>query len=120
MSRIETLRRMYADRPDDARLQFGLALEYLQAGRTDEGVELLEEYLETSDDEGNGWGRLASVYLEQDRYDEAREAYRKGIEAARRHGHPTMAQEFESALSELEGPEDGVGPRDSVAPEGGG
>lgn len=119
MSRIESLRRMYADRPDDSRLQFGLALEYLQAGRIEEGLELLEEYLATSDDEGNGWGRLASVYLEQEREDEAREAYRKGIEAARRHGHPTMAQEFEGALSELEGSEDGVDPRDSAEPEDG-
>jgi hypothetical protein len=32
------------------------------------------------------------------RDDEAREAYRKGIEAASRHGHPTMAEEFEDVL----------------------
>ncbi|MFP3947206.1 MAG: tetratricopeptide repeat protein [Gemmatimonadota bacterium] len=108
MSRIHVLRRMYARRPDDSRLQFGLALEYLQSGRTEEGVDLLEEYLDTSDDEGNGWGRLATVYREQNRVVEAREAYRKGIEAARRHGHPTMAEEFEEALAEL-GPEAGGG-----------
>jgi hypothetical protein len=32
--------------------------------------------------------------------EEAREAYRKGIEAAYRHGHPTMAEEFEEVLEE--------------------
>lgn len=113
MRRIDALRRMYERRPDDSRLQFGLALEYLQAGRTDEGIDLLEEYLAASDDEGNGWGRLATAYLEQDRVQEAREAYGMGIEAARRHGHPTMAAEFEEARAEL-GPES-VAAEDEVA-----
>lgn len=109
MSRIEALRRMYASRPDDTRLQFGLALEYLEADRTEEGIELLQEYLERADDEGNGWGRLAGAYLKQGRVEEARKAYRKGIEAARRHGHPTMAEEFEADLADLDEPEPAAG-----------
>jgi hypothetical protein len=32
------------------------------------------------------------------RDEEARDAYRCGIEAAYKHGHPTMAEEFESEL----------------------
>lgn len=102
MNRIDALRRMHESRPDDLRLQFGLALECLKAGRTDEGIRLLRRYLEEGDDEGNGWGRLAAVYQEQGRTDDARESYRRGIEAARRHGHPTMVEEFEAALSDLE------------------
>lgn len=101
-SRIDALRRMYARRPGDSRLQFGLALEYLAAGRTREGVSLLREYLGSSDDEGNGWGRLAAVLVEEGRTDEARAAYREGVKAARRHGHPTMVEEFAAALDELE------------------
>lgn len=93
---------MLESRPDDPRLQFGLALEYLEAGRTDEGVRLLRRYLEAGDDEGNGWGRLATVHENQGRIEEARKAYRRGIEAAERHGHPTMVEEFEAALASLE------------------
>lgn len=85
-------------RPDDPRLLFGLALEYLGAGRREEGVEALRRYLGMADDEGNAWGRLGSVLRELGRNEEAREAYRNGIEAARRHGHPTMAEEFEDVL----------------------
>jgi hypothetical protein len=32
------------------------------------------------------------------RKEEAKEAYRKGIEAAYKHGHPGMAEEFDEAI----------------------
>lgn len=98
--RVAALERMLEKRPDDARLRFGLALEYLNAGRTDEGVEELRAYLASSDDEGNAWGRLGAELRRTGQEEEAREAYRKGIEAAYRHGHPTMAEEFEEVLEE--------------------
>lgn len=96
--RVAALERMLARRPDDARLRFGLALEYLNAGRTEDGVRELRGYLDASDDEGNAWGRLGAALRELGRDDEARDAYRTGIAAALRHGHPTMAEEFEDVL----------------------
>ena len=101
--RVEALRKMLASRPGDARLRFGLALEYLKEGDLEEGVSELRTYLEGTDDEGNAWGRLGAALRELGRDDEAREAYGKGIEAAERHGHPTMAQEFRETLEEWEG-----------------
>lgn len=102
MSRTDALESMLRSRPEDARLRFGLALEYLREGRKEEGARELRRYLELSDDEGNAWGRLGAVLAELGRENEAREAYRTGIEAANRHGHPTMAAELEEALLELE------------------
>lgn len=99
-TRLSTLRRMLEDRPEDPRLRFGLALEYLTAGRTEEGVKALQSYLEVADDEGNAWGRLGAALRELGRDDEARAAYRKGMEAAQRHGHPTMADEFDEVLAD--------------------
>ena len=96
--RVDTLLKMLESRPDDPRLRFGLALEYLTADRLEEGVRELRRYLDSTEDEGNAWGRLGAALQEMGRDDEAREAYRKGIEQARRHGHPTMAQEFEEIL----------------------
>lgn len=98
--RVAALRKMLERRPDDARLRFGLALEYLSAGRTEEGVEELRTYLDASDDEGNAWGRLGAALSELGREDEAREAYERGVEAALRHGHPTMAEEFRAVLED--------------------
>ncbi len=100
--RIAALERMLRSRPGDPRLLFGLALEYLNAGRRDEGVRELRAYLAASDDEGNAWGRLGALLKEMGKDEEAREAYRRGIEAAHRHGHPTMAADFEDVLGRWE------------------
>jgi E3 SUMO-protein ligase RanBP2 len=90
---------MLASRPGDARLLFGLALEYLKEGRIEEGVVTLRRYLAIADDQGNAWARLGAALRELGREAEAREALEHGIEAAERHGHPSMAQEMRDALS---------------------
>lgn len=100
-SRLEALERMLGNRPDDTRLRFGVALEYLKAGRTEDGVRELRRYLSEADDEGNGWGRLGAALAELGRDDEAAEAYRAGIQAADRHGHPTMAEELREILKDM-------------------
>jgi predicted Zn-dependent protease len=100
-SRVDALRALLQKRPDDPRLRFGLAVEYLNAGALDEGIAELEGYLETHEDEGNAWGRLAQALIDAGRPDEAREAWERGIEAAERHGHPTMADEFRDSLADL-------------------
>jgi Flp pilus assembly protein TadD len=96
--RIASLERMLERNPNDSRIRFGLALEYLNSGDTESGVRELRAYLDASDDEGNAWGRLGAILKDARKDDEAREAYRHGIEAANRHGHPTMAEEFEEIL----------------------
>ncbi|HST61481.1 MAG TPA: tetratricopeptide repeat protein [Longimicrobium sp.] len=96
--RIEALRKMAAAKPDDPRPRFGLALEFEKAGRWEDVVQTLRDYLQRADDEGNAWGRLGAALRHLGREDEAQEAYRKGVEAAYRHGHPTMAGEFEDVL----------------------
>ena len=99
--RIDALRRMLERKPDDTRVRFGLAAEYERLGRWEDVATELAEYLARSDDEGNAWGRLGRALRQLGRDDEARAAYRKGVEAASRHGHPSMAAEFEDALEEL-------------------
>lgn len=102
-SRIDALKRVLERSPNDARIRFGLAMEYERLGRWEDAINELKSYLETTDDEGNAWGRLGRALSALDRDDEAREAYRRGVEVANRHGHPSMAAEFEEALEELNG-----------------
>lgn len=99
-ARIEALRKMAAEHPDDPRPRFGLALEYEKAQRWEDTVQALRDYLSIADDEGNAWGRLGSTLRTLGRDEEAREAYRMGIAAATRHNHPTMVGEFEDILEE--------------------
>lgn len=101
-ARIDSLKRMAAARPDDPRARFGLALEYERLGAWDDVVRELETYLTLTDDEGNAYGRLGKALRMLGRDDEARDAYRRGIEASNRHGHPTMAMEFEEILDDFE------------------
>ncbi|HUG40109.1 MAG TPA: tetratricopeptide repeat protein [Longimicrobiales bacterium] len=98
--RIANLRRMLETRPDDPRIRFALALEYEKLQRWDETATELRRYLDATEDEGNAWGRLGAALHRLGRDDDARAAYRRGIEAAHRHGHPSMAAEFEEALDD--------------------
>ena len=99
--RIEALRGMVSRNPNDPRAHFGLAAELEKRGEWASVVEHLQHYLSLADDQGNAWGRLAKAFLALKQPQEAGEAYQKGIQAAQRHGHPSMAADFEDALSEL-------------------
>ena len=98
--RVAALRKMADARPDDPRPRFGLALEHERAGEWDDAARELRAYLALTDDQGNAWGRLGKALRELGRDDEAKEAYRTGVDAAYRHGHPTMAGEFEQVLED--------------------
>jgi tetratricopeptide (TPR) repeat protein len=92
---------MLKTRPQDTRARFGLALEYERLERWEDVVVHLREYLALSDDQGNAYGRLARALSHLGHAEEARTAYREGIQAANRHGHPSMAAELEEELDEL-------------------
>jgi len=98
--RTDALRRMAEANPHDPRPRFGLALEFERAGDWEATARELRAYLALADDEGNAHGRLGHALRQLGRDDEAREAYRQGIAAAERHGHPTMAMEFEEILED--------------------
>ncbi len=93
-SRIDLFRMMLEGDPDNTAVMFGLAKEYEKAGRFDEMIEVLSDYLQRADDEGNAYGMLASAYLKTGRRDAARKAYEKGAEVALAHGHPSMAEDY--------------------------
>jgi Flp pilus assembly protein TadD len=101
-ARLASLRRMAEQHPDDPRPRFGLALEHERRGEWADAVRELRAYLAIAKDEGNAYGRLGHALRELGELDAAREAYRQGIEAAYRHGHPTMAMEFEEVLEDWE------------------
>ena len=97
-SRIDIFRLMLQSDPDNTAVWFGLAKECEKAGRHDEVVEALTEYLGRADDEGNAYGMLARAYERTGDREGARKTYERGIEVARAHGHPSMAEDYRMTL----------------------
>jgi Flp pilus assembly protein TadD len=100
--RISALQRMLERNPQDARAHFGLASEYEKQGDWTSAVEHLRRYLDMAEDQGNAWGRLGRALVQLGKSAEAVEAYRTGVQQAQRHGHPSMAMEFEQTIEELQ------------------
>ena len=99
VSRVEVFKQMLESDPANTTVMFGLAKEYEKSGQDEALVEILNRYLEASDDEGNAFGMLAGAYERLGQRDEARQAYQRGIETAQRHGHPGMAEEYKMTLA---------------------
>jgi predicted Zn-dependent protease len=100
-TRIEVFRQMLATDPANTMVRFGLANEYLKLEQWAEAATELQTYLSQADDQGNAYGKLAQALERLGRTEEARTAYQQGIAAASRHGHPSMAGDFQMALDEL-------------------
>ena len=97
-NRIEVFRQMLDADPENTMVMFGLAKEYEKLGQHTDVIELLETYLAKADDEGNAFGVLAQAYNQTKDRGKAIETYKKGIEVAIAHGHPSMADEYRMTL----------------------
>lgn len=98
-SRIDIFKQILEGDPANSAVLFGLAKEYEKVNATAEMIEALGRYLAAADDEGNAYGMLARAYEKAGERDKARETYERGIEAANNHGHPSMAEEYRSVLT---------------------
>jgi len=100
IDRLAAMRAMVEKQPNNPLARFGLANELLKAGHHAEAADALGTYLASYDDEGNGWLRYADVLYTLGRTDDARDAAKKGRDAAGRYGHGGMVQEFDGRLDE--------------------
>jgi predicted Zn-dependent protease len=98
VSKIETLKALVEKNPNNPLGRYGLANEYLKLEMYEEAIEQIEAYLKLKEDQGAVYRMLGEALLKLGRREEAKEVYRKGIEAAKHHGHPGMAAEFEETL----------------------
>jgi len=99
-SRIEVFEQMLSSDPNNTMVLFGLAKEHEKGGDDAKVIETLERYLAAADDEGNAYGMLARAYERNKQQDKARESYQRGVDAATRHGHPGMAEEYREMLAD--------------------
>ena len=104
MSRLPALMKLHEADPSDADLLFMIGSEHFNAGRPAEALPWLSRYVDAGRDVGAGFGLMAECCLKLNRDEDAKAALRRGIEAALRAGHPTMAGEFEERLHEIGDP----------------
>ena len=97
-SYIKSLIKMLEKNPNNPLGRYGLANEYFKEGKFDKVITELVKYFEIKEDEGAAYRLLAESYLNLDQKEKAIEAYKKGIQIANKHGHPSMAEEFEEAI----------------------
>ena len=98
-SRIDIFKQILETDPANGAVLFGLAKEYEKAGLNQELIDALNRYLLATADEGNAYGMLARAYETIGQRDKARETYQRGVEAAMKHGHPSMAEEYRITLA---------------------
>ena len=99
--KLDAFRAMVVKNPGNVLARFGLANEAVKENLLEEALENYRAYLAGYDDEGNGWSRVADVLERLGRTDEAKDALRKGIDAAHRFGHPSLMSELEEKLGDL-------------------
>lgn len=101
-TRLDSLKALVDKNPNNPLGRYGLANEYLKLEMYDKAIDQINEYLKLKDDEGSAFRLLGEALLKMGRKDEAKEAYKNGIDAANRHGHPSMAEEFEETLEYMD------------------
>ncbi len=101
-TRLEALKSLVDKNPNSALGRYGLANEYMKLAMWEDAIREIEAYLKLKDDEGAVYRMLADAYTKLGRGEKAREALRRGIEAAQRHGHPSMVEEYEEMLQSMD------------------
>lgn len=105
MSRIDAIKKIVEQSPNDPFPRYGLALEYKNAGRAEESAAAFAELEQRHPDYVPQYLMYGNLLASMQRTDDARGVYERGIAAARKKGDS-------HALGELQGALDGLTNRD--------
>ena len=100
-SRLEMLTQFLEQNPGDAFARYGLAMEYSNAGQTEQALAEFNKLLELHPDYTNGYFMAAQALERTGRTAEAKSMLEKGVEAARRTGNKHALSEMTGMLEEL-------------------
>ncbi|HEY3768979.1 MAG TPA: tetratricopeptide repeat protein [Candidatus Angelobacter sp.] len=100
-SRMQMLAQFLEENPSDAFARYGLAMEYSNAGQTEQALAEFKKLLEMHPDYTNGYFMAAQALERTGRTPDARQMLQSGIEAARRTGNKHALSEMSGMLEEL-------------------
>jgi Tfp pilus assembly protein PilF len=96
-SRIDVLKSMISQNPDDAFTRYGLAMEYVKSGELEQAVNEFRAVLGSDPQYCYAYFHAGQTLEKQGLFDQAREWYEKGIEAAGNKGDRKALSELEAA-----------------------
>src|SRR5918912_914339 len=99
--RLESLKQLVAEYPNDAFARYGLALEYVNSGQTETALQEFAKLLEQHPDYTAGYQMAAQTLLREGRNDQARQLLQEGIACARRARNALAESEMHQTLDEL-------------------
>jgi Flp pilus assembly protein TadD len=99
--RIAALKSILAQNPADALARYGLAMEYVKAGDFEAAVAGFRELTALKPDHAYAFFQTGQALEKLGRTEEAKDAYRQGIEAASRKGDTHARDELRTALDAL-------------------
>ena len=102
MSKMERIKSMLKDQPNDAFLLFALAKEYEYLNNWNEAINGYQNLLEHHPFYTGAFYHLANALLQEDRIEEAKECYEKGIAICRQQGDLHALSELQNAYTNFE------------------
>jgi tetratricopeptide (TPR) repeat protein len=100
-SRLQMLTEFLQQNPSDAFARYGLAMEHVKAGQTEQALAEFNKLLELHPDYTNGYFMAAQTLERNGRTAEARKMLENGVEAARRTGNKHALSEMIGMLEEI-------------------
>jgi predicted Zn-dependent protease len=101
MSRIDTIKKIVEQQPNDPFARYGLAMEYKNAGRADEAHATFAELESRHPDYVAQYLMHGNLLASMQRIDDARGVYERGLQAARKKGDGHAAGELQGAIDNL-------------------
>jgi tetratricopeptide (TPR) repeat protein len=99
---ISSLEKLLGTPRDNALLRYSLGLEYAKAGQRERALEFLREAVRRDALYSAAWKALGKLLAEMNQPADALEAYRQGIEAARKKGDRQAEKEMTVFARRLE------------------
>jgi tetratricopeptide (TPR) repeat protein len=101
-SRKQQIQEMLADDPNDPFLRYGLAMELVSEGATEEAVRCFRELLGATPDYIPAYLQAGQALVRLGRTEEARTLFQEGIAAAQKKGDLHARDEMQGFLASLE------------------
>jgi tetratricopeptide (TPR) repeat protein len=100
-NRVDILKQMLAQDPNNSFARYGLAMEYANTGQLDEAIEEFQSLLASDKSYVAAYYHGGQALEKLGRIQQARALYEEGIEASTRKGDLHTRSEIETALSLL-------------------